>query len=121
MPAFRAWPTIARSVSGGHRPFDAIFDGGFYGSGTPVRKTHGEAEMKNRFVLIGSVVMLLLAACATLHGGGPRAGGGFAFALIGDIPYDARHEREFTNVMKNIDSADLAFVVHNGDFWWDGQ
>ena len=22
--------------------------------------------------------------------------------------------------MKDIDAADLAFVVHNGDFWWDG-
>ena len=42
------------------------------------------------------------------------------FALIGDMPYDARHEREFANVMKGIDSANLAFVVHNGDFWWDG-
>ena len=22
--------------------------------------------------------------------------------------------------MKDIDAADLAFVVHDGDFWWDG-
>ena len=22
--------------------------------------------------------------------------------------------------MQDIDAADLAFVVHNGDFWWDG-
>ena len=44
----------------------------------------------------------------------------FEFALIGDVPYDARHEKEFANVMKEIDAAELAFVVHNGDFWWDG-
>jgi hypothetical protein len=44
----------------------------------------------------------------------------FEFALIGDMPYDARHEREFANVMQQIYAADLAFVVHNGDFWWDG-
>jgi hypothetical protein len=65
-------------------------------------------------------VMLLLAACATLQGGDAERSVGFDFALIGDIPYDARHEREFATVMKDIDSANLAFVVHNGDFWWDG-
>jgi hypothetical protein len=76
--------------------------------------------MTDRFALIGSAVVLLLAACATLQGGGAEPSAGFDFALIGDIPYDARHEREFDNVMKDIDSANLAFVVHNGDFWWDG-
>ena len=76
--------------------------------------------MTDRFALIGSALMLLLVACATIQGGGAEPGVGFDFALIGDIPYDARHEREFANVMKGIDSANLAFVVHNGDFWWDG-
>ena len=76
--------------------------------------------MKNTFALFGAALMLLLAACATLRGGGSGPGLGFEFALIGDVPYDARHEREFANVMKDIDSADLAFVVHDGDFWWDG-
>src|SRR5687767_2772107 len=47
-------------------------------------------------------------------------GARFEFALLGDVPYDARHEREFAHVRKEIDAADLAFVVHNGDFWWDG-
>lgn len=45
----------------------------------------------------------------------------FEFALIGDMPYDARHEREFANVMRELDAAGLAFVVHDGDFWWDGS
>jgi hypothetical protein len=76
--------------------------------------------MRNRFALIGSAMMLLLAACATRQGVGPVPAVGFEFALIGDMPYDARHEREFANVMKDIDSANLAFVVHTGDFWWDG-
>lgn len=76
--------------------------------------------MTDRFALIGSALMLLLVACATIQGGGAEPGAGFDFALIGDMPYDARHEREFANVMKGIDSANLAFVVHNGDFWWDG-
>ena len=43
-----------------------------------------------------------------------------SFALIGDMPYDARQEKEFANVLRDINAADLAFVVHDGDFWWDG-
>jgi Calcineurin-like phosphoesterase len=76
--------------------------------------------MRDRFAPIGASLVLLLAACATLRGGGDDPTARFEFALIGDIPYDARHEREFANVMKDINSADLVFVVHNGDFWWDG-
>jgi hypothetical protein len=62
--------------------------------------------------------LLLLQACT----GVPAAskGGRFEFALIGDVPYDARTEKEFAEVMKDIDAAELAFVVHNGDFWGDG-
>lgn len=65
-----------------------------------------------------SYLMLFLSGCATVQG--EQQGGRFEFALIGDVPYDARHEKEFTNVMKEIDAAELAFVVHNGDFWYDG-
>ena len=42
------------------------------------------------------------------------------FALIGDTPYVAAQRREFVAMMQEIDSADLAFVVHAGDFWFDG-
>jgi len=74
--------------------------------------------MKKRDVLIASSFVLLLSAGATLHG--ERQNTRLEFGLIGDIPYDARHEREFANVMKGLNAADLAFVVHDGDFWWDG-
>jgi len=68
-------------------------------------------------LLIISYPMLLLSGCATVQEG---EGSRFDFALIGDMPYDARQEGEFANLMKGIDAADLAFVVHDGDFWWDG-
>ncbi len=42
------------------------------------------------------------------------------FALIGDAPYHAAQRREFVAMMQEIDAADLAFVVHAGDFWFDG-
>ena len=70
--------------------------------------------------LIAVYSMVLLAACSTMQGERAAETAGFDFALIGDIPYDARHEREFVHVMRDIDAADVAFVVHNGDFWWDG-
>jgi hypothetical protein len=70
--------------------------------------------------LIISYVMLLLSGCATIQGEREMQSARFEFALIGDMPYDARTEKEFANVMKEINAADLAFVVHNGDFFGDG-
>jgi hypothetical protein len=73
-----------------------------------------------RCALIVSYFMLFLSGCATIQGERVIQSARFEFALIGDVPYDGRTEKEFANVMKEINTADLAFVVHNGDFWWDG-
>jgi len=71
--------------------------------------------------LVPLAFMLFAFGCATLNNSGTQnQGGRFEFALIGDMPYDARQEKAFTNIMKEINAADLAFVVHDGDFWWDG-
>ena len=70
--------------------------------------------------VILSVVVLVLAACAAVQTEKDIHSGRFEFALIGDMPYDARTEKEFANVMNEMNAADLAFVVHNGDFWSDG-
>jgi len=75
--------------------------------------------MKIRGALIAASFTLVLAACATLQAETRSAG--LEFALIGDMPYNGRQEREFAHVMKSLNEADLAFVVHNGDFWWDGS
>src|SRR5438132_1377028 len=68
--------------------------------------------------LRGVTMKLILSALIFLLGG--CAAGRGDFALIGDMPYDARQEKEFDNLMADIDAAELAFVVHDGDFWWDG-
>jgi hypothetical protein len=70
--------------------------------------------------LITSCSMLFLSACATMQRERDAQSARFEFGLIGDVPYDGRAEREFAHVMKGLDAADLSFVVHNGDFWWDG-
>lgn len=67
---------------------------------------------------------LLLAACFVLLSDGRAADTvrdkPVEFALIADTPYDGGQEKEFANLVTDINSADLAFVVHGGDFWSDG-
>ena len=76
--------------------------------------------MKALAVLVVPALALLTGSCATGQGTGDMRSASFDFALIGDMPYDGRQEKEFDNMMRDIDAADVAFVVHNGDFWWDG-
>jgi hypothetical protein len=73
--------------------------------------------MELRAAWIVWCLILFVFGCATIQ---TAQGARFEFALIGDVPYDARHEKEFANVMKEINAADIAFVVHDGDFAWDG-
>jgi hypothetical protein len=72
---------------------------------------------KLKSVLIVSYLMLFHSGCDTILGG---QGARVEFPLLGDVHYDGRQEKEFANVLKEVNAADLAFVVHNGDFWWDG-
>ncbi len=58
--------------------------------------------------LIVSALALLLGGCATDRA--VTSAPGLDFALIGDMPYDGRQEKEFDHLMKDIDAADLAFV-----------
>ena len=75
--------------------------------------------MKVWRIAIPAAVFFLL-GCATGQDASQPRGSPLDFALIGDMPYDARQEKEFVNLMKDIDAADVAFVVHDGDLWWDG-
>src|SRR5689334_11056573 len=69
---------------------------------------------------VPATLILLTGSCATPQGTGDSKSAAVNFALIGDMPYDGRQEKEFDNMMKDIDAADVAFVIHDGDFWWDG-
>lgn len=40
----------------------------------------------------------------------------FDFALIGDLPYDARQEAKFQELIQDINKSSVRFVVHDGDF-----
>jgi hypothetical protein len=60
------------------------------------------------------VLALALGGCATSRGAG--ADEAFDFALIGDTPYDAQQTTNlFPNLIRELNRAELAFVVHDGD------
>lgn len=64
----------------------------------------------------------LLGACAIAFlAGSAQAQTAFQFGLIGDMPYTKVQEREFANVLAELNRADLAFVVHIGDFQFDAR
>ncbi|HEY3487325.1 MAG TPA: hypothetical protein VGL10_04615, partial [Gammaproteobacteria bacterium] len=54
--------------------------------------------------------------CASFHPGDSVGARRFEIGLIGDFPYSAEEEKQAANLMDDINNADLAFVVHNGDF-----
>ena len=66
--------------------------------------------------------VILSAALATaLSVSAAHAQNAFQFAVIGDMPYTKVQEREFAFVLAELNRADLAFVVHVGDFQFDAR
>ena len=47
---------------------------------------------------------------------GPAAAAQYAFAALGDTPYNADEEARFVPLIAELNSNDLAFVIHIGDF-----
>ena len=67
-----------------------------------------------------SCFLLSLASVATAQGPDSGKKSSMAFALVGDMPYGPAQDKQFANMMRAIDAANLAFVVHMGDFQSDG-
>ena len=66
--------------------------------------------MRSRLLLAAAA--LLLVQCATR----PADQDTFAFAVLGDTPYNDREEEAFLASMSAMNAETLAFVVHVGDF-----
>lgn len=67
----------------------------------------------------GRAAGLLAAAALVLAGGcasAPAPPGAFSFAVVGDLPYNAREEALYERLLAQVDAEDLAFAVHVGDF-----
>jgi len=65
--------------------------------------------------------LLFVIGASALQATSPGKKASMEFALIGDMPYGAKQDKEFATVMKAIDAANLAFVVHVGDIQSDGS
>jgi hypothetical protein len=74
-------------------------------------------------VICFTVVILLVLCVSTLKtvsAATDKNADKAVFALIGDMPYNARQRQQFLNVIEETNAADLAFVIHAGDYWFDG-
>jgi hypothetical protein len=69
-------------------------------------------NLPQRMILILLGLALTLGARAALS----SPGAPFAFAIVGDAPYNGLEEAAFAQMLKQIDAEGLAFVVHVGDF-----
>jgi hypothetical protein len=63
-----------------------------------------------------AAVALMLMAVASGAAAQERA---FDFALVGDMPYTKVQEIEYQRVLTALNTAELAFVAHIGDFQFD--
>lgn len=71
-----------------------------------------------KLLLSSLLASLLMHSSPTLAAGSSE--GAFEFAVIGDMPYDGNQREEFVRMTEEINTHDLAFVIHVGDFWFDG-
>lgn len=81
-------------------------------------KTHSPSGLI--FTLIITYFMLCIFSYGPVQAQNQSKNDNIEFALIGDMPYDAKQKKQFVNVMNEINAANLAFVVHAGDFAFDG-
>jgi hypothetical protein len=69
--------------------------------------------------LICLVCAVLISGCAMTQPDRQSRRGKFEFGLIGDLPYSTEDERKFSNLIEDINKANLIFVIHDGDFQAD--
>lgn len=74
--------------------------------------------MNGSGVLAGAALAALLACAGPASAEAPRR---FAFAVVGDTPYNFVEEIRFRNMLDALDGENLAFVVHVGDIKGGGS
>lgn len=71
-----------------------------------------------RLALVHAVLLI----CATMTSAAADAQSRtFDFAVIGDMPYTKVQEREYQRVLDVLNTTELAFVAHVGDFQFDAR
>jgi hypothetical protein len=88
--------------------------------GGPTVQTNKSKNHKLQFLAKYLWLFVLFAcSCSSIQLGSGKNQTRFEFGLIGDLPYSAEDEKKFPNLIEDINKADLAFVVHDGDFQAD--
>jgi hypothetical protein len=86
------------------------------------RKSEGPdlAKYRRIAVVFAALVALGVGVCATLGPPppSPNPPGTFAFAALGDAPYDPLEDLRYRVVLEDLEAHDLAWVLHVGDIIW---
>jgi len=69
---------------------------------------------------LGVLCLVLFGGCASIQPTAEHGKEKFQFGFIGDQQYDAESDAKFPHLMKELNVANLAFVVHVGDFRGSG-
>jgi hypothetical protein len=80
---------------------------------------HGRRWGKLASLVFAGLVVVAAAVWATRRVSPPTPNpqGSFAFAALGDAPYDASEERRFRLVLRDMDTHDLSWILHVGDIF----
>jgi hypothetical protein len=68
-----------------------------------------------KYIYCFALSLAALFSLATI-GGASAQNSAFQFGLIGDMPYTTVQQREYQQLLASLNKADLAFIVHIGDF-----
>jgi hypothetical protein len=75
---------------------------------------------RNHYVagaLVAALAVGLGVSCGS-EAPAPSRPGSFAFAALGDAPYNLLEDRQYRLVLRQLDAHDLSFVLHVGDIFW---
>ena len=73
-----------------------------------------------RRVAVTGLALILASTLGGCVGTAPQTQGRtFSFGVVGDAPYTRQQEKDFPNVIAAMNQAELAFIVHIGDFQAD--
>jgi hypothetical protein len=65
-----------------------------------------------------AILALLVAGASGMPEVATHPPGSFAFAALGDAPYDVLEDLRYPFLLRDIAAHDLSFVVHVGDIFW---
>jgi hypothetical protein len=81
---------------------------------------HGRPSRYRALFVVSAVAIIALAGWATrgVPAPSPNPPGSFAFAALGDAPYNPLEVLQFRLVLRAMDAHDLSWVLHIGDIFW---